>query len=87
MAYILERYGTTSERQERLRLLWRETERLEIKIFEGLAMAPEEIDRLLGPDGLAAAMHEFAVCAADTAQRPSKKTEDGNPEFTLPAFD
>ena len=73
MAYIVERYGTTPERQERLRLLWRETERLEIKIFAGLTVAPDEIEPLLGPDGLASAMHEFAVCAARAGATPSEK--------------
>ena len=75
MADILERYGTSSERQERIRSLWRETEHLEAKLFQGLGVAPAEIERRLGPEGLAAAVAEFAACTGGRPKDGSARQE------------
>ena len=40
MAYILERYGKTPERKERLRWLWQVSEDLEKKIYMDLPFYP-----------------------------------------------
>ena len=62
MADILDRYGTSMDRQRRIRSLWRETECLEAKIFEGLGVDPQDADHQLGPGGLADAMQDFSAC-------------------------
>ena len=45
--YILEKYGETPEHKERIQWLWEKTLGLEAKIFEGLGVAPNELNRLL----------------------------------------
>jgi putative nucleotidyltransferase with HDIG domain len=62
MADILARYGTSAQRRDRLRRLWQETERLEAKLFAGLGPDPEQVEEVLGPEGLAAALQEFGGC-------------------------
>ncbi len=47
MGYILERYGSAPERKRDILLLWEKTERLEERLFDGLAFGPGEISRLL----------------------------------------
>lgn len=66
MAYILERYGGRPEHRERIRALWRETERLEAKLFRGLAAGPDDVAPELGAEGLAAALKEYAACGRDS---------------------
>ncbi len=46
MAYILERYGGTDARRQRIASLWQETRVLEAKLFGGLDCGPDAIDRL-----------------------------------------
>ena len=45
--YILERYGETPEHAERIHWLWEKTLELEAKIFDGLVVAPHELNRHL----------------------------------------
>ena len=47
MDYILEKYGETPELTERIHWLWEKTVELEAKIFDDLAVAPRELNRLL----------------------------------------
>lgn len=47
MGYILEKYGATPERRRSILGLWRETERLEERIFGRLPFAPEALDGLV----------------------------------------
>jgi hypothetical protein len=46
MAYIWQRYGTSLEKQERLRRLAGQIQILEAKIFAPLAITPAELNRL-----------------------------------------
>ncbi len=69
MADILERYGTSLERQERIRALWRETECLEAKIFQGLGLDPQDADHHLGPEELADALRDFSACCGQVETR------------------
>jgi hypothetical protein len=45
--YILEKYGETPEHKERIQWLWEKTLELESKIFDGLTVAPDELNRIL----------------------------------------
>ena len=45
--YILERYGTEPIYRQRIRMLWRQTEKLEKKLFNCLPFSPEEVNREL----------------------------------------
>ncbi len=45
--YILEKYGTTPEHTERIHWLWKKTLELETKIFDDLALVPNELNRFL----------------------------------------
>lgn len=48
--YILEKYGRLPEYQDRIRWLWGKTLVLEEKIFSDLAIAPQDLNRLLNSD-------------------------------------
>jgi len=51
LAYIMERYGTTPERRDRIQAMWDETGRLERKLFLRLAFPPDElVSRITPPD-------------------------------------
>jgi putative nucleotidyltransferase with HDIG domain len=45
--YIMEKYGSSPELQERIRWLWEKTLELEGKIFNDLSYDPEDLNRLL----------------------------------------
>ena len=45
--YILEKYGKLPEHQERIRWLWGKTLVMENEIFSDLAIAPQDLNRLL----------------------------------------
>ena len=47
MAYILDRYGRSPGRRDRIRLMWRETERIEEKLFQHLPFSPDELAAVL----------------------------------------
>ena len=47
MEYILEKYGETPEHMERIHRLLEKTLVLEAKIFDGLAVGPRELNRIL----------------------------------------
>lgn len=45
--YILEKYGETPEHTQRIHWLWEKTLELEASIFDGLAVGPRELNRIL----------------------------------------
>lgn len=48
--YILERYGKLPQHQERIRWLWDKTRVMENEIFRNLAIAPQDLERLLNSE-------------------------------------
>ena len=47
LVYILKKYGTLPEHQERIRWLWQKTVAIEDKIFSTLTIIPEDLNRIL----------------------------------------
>ena len=59
MAYILERYGSTPQLQDRLKIIWEETLSLEEKLFRPLPFPPASVADLLPDEGCVAEMKEY----------------------------
>jgi putative nucleotidyltransferase with HDIG domain len=59
MQYILERYGETPAHRERIRKLWRTTDRLEARIFSSSAFHPAKLPALLGDDGVGSDLEAY----------------------------
>ncbi len=63
MDYIMERYGKEPEHRDRIRMLGREAEKLENKLFRWLPFSPGELGELAGHDDCSAAFSEYRdVC-------------------------
>lgn len=50
LAYIMEKYGKLPEHQEGIRWLWGKTLAMEDEIFRNLAIAPQDLNRLLNAE-------------------------------------
>ena len=59
MAYILERYGSTPQLQDRLKIIWEETLSLEEKLFRPLPFPPASVAEFLPDEGCVAEMKEY----------------------------
>lgn len=52
MAYILNRYGGSPGRRDRIRLMWREAEGIEAKLFQCIPFSPDDLaGRLVNREG------------------------------------
>jgi putative nucleotidyltransferase with HDIG domain len=63
MQYILERYGETPARQERIRELWRITARLESRMFAPLSFHPANLPALLWGDGVGSDLEAYRLAS------------------------
>jgi uncharacterized protein len=62
--YILERYGKLPGHQERIRWLWDRTRVMENEIFKDLAIAPQDLERLLDSEDRSKDFFEYQkVCS------------------------
>jgi putative nucleotidyltransferase with HDIG domain len=57
--YIVDRYGETQARRERIHMLWQKTRELENKLFTDLSFAPDDLSRLLPHNGYTAELRKF----------------------------
>ena len=51
MAYIVEKYGASSDIGDRIQIVWEESRSLEHKIFRHLSFSPEALSELI-PEGI-----------------------------------
>jgi len=72
--YILERYGAEPIYRQRIRMLWRQTEKLEKKLFNCLPFSPEEVNRELA--GTKDFFSEFLIFRSNS--NPMKHQRHGN---------
>lgn len=49
MRYIEQRYGTNEKKRHRIKLMWKESERLEKKLFRFLPFTPDELPDFIQP--------------------------------------
>ena len=57
--YILEKYGKEPELKERIHWLWGKTLAMEDEIFGDIALAPQDLNRLLNAEDRSADLHEY----------------------------
>ena len=64
MSYIQERYGTRPEHHQRIQLLWKKTEALEIQIFRYVPFRPEDLNHHLRPMDISSEISKYRkICS------------------------
>lgn len=51
MQYILERYGNSQERKQKILILWEKTQQLEKRLFASLPFSPDDVIKMLSVEG------------------------------------
>ncbi len=70
--YILEKYGKLPELQERIQWLWGKTLVMEDEIFSDLAIAPQDLNRLLNAEDRSADVHAYQQICESVLEGISK---------------
>ena len=70
--YILEKYGKLPELQERIQWLWGKTLVMEDEIFSDLAIAPQDLNRLLNAEDRSADVHAYQQICKSVLEGISK---------------
>lgn len=65
--YILKRYAKKAEDRGRICLLWKKTRQLETKIFSGLKVSPQDLNRILNAEDRSADVTEYQkICGLNS---------------------
>jgi putative nucleotidyltransferase with HDIG domain len=68
--YILEKYGKQPAHQERIRWLWGKTLVMEDEIFSDLAIAPQDLNRLLNSEDLSKDFLDYQTVCDNPIHKP-----------------